>query len=87
MSTNTPNVRIENPKVRKAIRTTLDIIGALTFIAIAVDAAAPEFTIAAFTTPIMAGYGAARSAFGLLVDNPNTPKIGKYGDYSQEVSE
>lgn len=85
MSSNTPNVSIENPKVRKAIRTTLDTIGALTFIAIAIDAAAPEFDISAITTPIMAGYGAARSAFGFLVDNPHTPKAGKYGDYSEDA--
>lgn len=69
----TPNVNITNPKVRKIIRTVLDVIGAATFIAIAVDASTPAFDILPITTPIMAGYGAARSVFGFLVDNPNTP--------------
>lgn len=75
MPSETPNVRIESPRTRKIIRTALDTAGALTFIAIAVDVASPEFDISSLTTPIMAGYGAARSVFGFVVDNPNTPTI------------
>ena len=48
----TPNVTIENPKVRKAIRTGVDIIGAATFVAVAVDVSSPAFDIAAITGPI-----------------------------------
>lgn len=70
----TPNVHIENPRIRKAVRTVLDSIGGLTVIAIAVDIASPSFDIAAWTGPILAGYSVARVVFGFAVDNPNTPK-------------
>ena len=70
----TPNVTIENPKVRKAIRTGVDIIGAATFVAVAVDASSPAFDIAAITGPAAAGYLALRSVFGFVVDNRNTPQ-------------
>lgn len=69
----TPNVNIENPRIRKVLRTGLDLIGALTFVAVAVDVASPQFDIAEWTTPILAGYAAARVVFGFAVDNPNTP--------------
>lgn len=70
----TPNVVIENPRIRKSLRTVLDTIGGLTFIAVAVDVASTDFDIAAVTTPILAGYAAARVVFGFAVDNTNTPK-------------
>lgn len=69
----TPNVVIENPKVRKGIRIFLDAIGGLTFIASAVDVASPLFDIGDYTGPILAGYAVARVVFGFAVDNPNTP--------------
>lgn len=69
----TPNVAIENPKVRKVIRTIIDVIGATAFVAMAVDFAAPDMDIAWITVPVLAGYGAARSVFGFVVDNRNTP--------------
>lgn len=72
-STETPNVVIENPRIRKGLRTVLDTLGGLTFIAVAVDVASPEFDIASLTTPILAGYAAARVVFGFAVDNTNTP--------------
>lgn len=75
MSTNTPNVVIESPSTRKALRTTLDVIGGLAFIAVAVDVSSPAFDIAAITGPVLAGYAAARVVFGFAVDNPNTPKV------------
>jgi hypothetical protein len=71
--TQTPNVNIENPTVRRVLRTVLDTIGGLTFIAGAVDLVSPELDLIAFTVPIMAGYTAARVVFGFAVDNPNTP--------------
>lgn len=71
--TRTPNVVIENPLVRKVLRTILDTIGGLTFIASAVDVASPEIEIGAYTGPILAGYAVARVVFGFAVDNPNTP--------------
>lgn len=69
----TPNVHIENPKVRKALRTVLDVFGGLTFIAQVVDTASDAFDIGAFTVPALAGYAVARVIFGFAVDNPNTP--------------
>lgn len=69
----TPNVTIENPKVRKTVRTIIDVIGAAAFVAMAVDFAAPEIDIAFITVPVLAGYGALRSVFGFAIDNRNTP--------------
>ncbi|WP_314429558.1 hypothetical protein [Microbacterium lacticum] len=71
--TETPNVVIENPKVRKIARTILDGIGATLVIVMAVDAATGAFDLVAVTTPVLAGWSAARAVFGLTVDNPNTP--------------
>lgn len=73
-NTTTPNVIIENPKARKIARTVLDAVGAALFITMAVDAATDAFNLLAVTTPVMAGWVAARSSFGLVVDNGNTPK-------------
>lgn len=70
----TPNVVIENPKVRRVIRTIIDTIGGITFIAMSVDAASPVFDIAVVTIPGMAAYTAARVVFGFVVDNANTPR-------------
>lgn len=74
MSNITPNVVIESPRARKIARTILDVIGATLVITLAVDAATDAFDLLAVTTPTLAGWGAARSVFGLTVDNPNTPK-------------
>ena len=71
----TPNVTIENPKVRKVLRTVLDVIGAVAFIALVVDQTSEAIDIAAVTIPTLAGYGAARSVFGFAVDNRNTPSL------------
>ena len=71
--TQTPNVVIENPNIRKVVRSVIDAIGGLTFIATAVDAASDNIDIAAWTFPILAGYAAARVVFGFAVDNANTP--------------
>lgn len=72
--TDTPNVVIENPRIRKALRSVLDTIGGLVFIAAAVDTASPAFDIAGITYPALAGYAVARVVFGFAVDNTNTPK-------------
>jgi hypothetical protein len=76
LPTETPNVVIENPNVRKTVRTVIDVIGATAFVAMVVDQAAPGLDIAAYTVPILAGYGALRSVFGFVVDNRNTPTYG-----------
>ena len=71
---NTPNVVIESPKARKIARTILDVIGVTLGLVVVVDAASPAFTVDAFTVPALAGYAFLRAAFGISVDNPNTPK-------------
>lgn len=73
LPTQTPNVVIENPRARKIVRTVIDVIGAAAFVAAAVDLASAEIDLATVTVPVLAGYGAARSVFGFIVDNPNTP--------------
>lgn len=70
----TPNVVIENPKARRILRTTIDSIGGLAFIALAFDQASPVVDWAIWTLPVMAAYTAARVVFGFAVDNTNTPR-------------
>lgn len=72
--TETPNVVIESPKLRKLVRTAIDSIGGLAFIAGAVDMASNNLDFAAWTIPVMAAYTAARVVFGFAVDSPNTPR-------------
>lgn len=72
--TKTPNVVIESPFVRKLVRTILDTVGGLAFIASAVDVSTPAFDIQGITGPVLAGYAVARVVFGFAVDTPNTPK-------------
>lgn len=73
-ATQTPNVVIENPAVRKGVRTVIDAVGAVAFVAQVADVASPAFDISAYTIPVLAAYAAARVVFGFVVDNPNTPK-------------
>ncbi|ALJ20368.1 hypothetical protein [Microbacterium sp. No. 7] len=70
----TPNVVIENPKARRIARTTLDIVGVALGTLLVVDAATDAFDAVAFTTPFLAGWTYLRLAFGLAIDNPNTPR-------------
>ncbi len=70
----TPNVRIENPTLRRRIRTAVDLFGAAVFVVGAVDAAAAGFDLSSILVPAGAGYIAVRAVFGFTVDNPNTPK-------------
>ena len=72
--TETPNVGIENPQIRKAIRTGIDIFGAVVFVVGAVDTAASGFDLGEYLVPAGAAYLAVRSVFGFGVDNRNTPK-------------
>lgn len=74
MSNNsTPNVVIENPKARKIARTALDIAGVALGTVMVVDLASDAFDAAALTAPALAAWTYLRLAFGLAVDNPNTP--------------
>lgn len=68
-----PNVRIENPKVRKAARTVLDVAGIVVGVVVLVDADLPQVDVTAYTLPALTVYAYLRATFGLGVDNPNTP--------------
>lgn len=68
-----PNVRIENPKVRKVARTILDVTGLAVGVVVLADAGSPAFDVTAYTLPTLTVYAYLRGAFGLGVDNPNTP--------------
>lgn len=72
--TNTPNVVISNPKARKIARTALDIIGVVLGTVMVADFATEAFNFLPFTAPTLAVWTYLRLAFGLGVDNPNTPK-------------
>ena len=87
MSLNTPNVVIENPKARKIARTTLDAIGVLLGTLVIVLPVLPGGAEAwgHYTAVALAVWTYLRFAFGLGVDNPNTPKVGKYGNYEGSV--
>ena len=71
----TPNVGIENPKLRKGVRTTIDVYGAAIFVVGAVDAASTGFDLAWLLVPAGAAYIALRAVFGFAVDNRNTPTV------------
>jgi len=72
--TETPNVVVANPKVRRAANIALGVIGLAVGTAVVVDASTPAFDITAWTTPITAGYAYLASAFGLVVTVPNVPR-------------
>lgn len=74
--TTTPNVVIENPKIRRAIRTTLDVALLLTLAVAAGDSFSDAFDATTVTLPALAILGVLRAGFGLGVDNPNTPTTG-----------
>lgn len=70
----TPNVVIENPTARKVARTVLDGIGVLVGTIVVVDLASEAFDWVTYTTPVLAAWSYLRLAFGLGIDNRNTPK-------------
>lgn len=72
--TETPNVVVSNPNVRKAIGVVLGVVGVLVGTAVVVDLASPAFDLAAVTGPVTAAYIYLSSAFGLAVTVPNVPR-------------
>ncbi|GGO59182.1 hypothetical protein GCM10010910_01540 [Microbacterium nanhaiense] len=68
-----PNVVITNPKARKIARTVLDVVTLVVAVVVSADLASDAFDALAITTPALAVLGVLRPAFGLGVDNPNTP--------------
>ncbi|KRD51978.1 hypothetical protein [Microbacterium sp. Root280D1] len=71
--TQTPNVVVQNPTVRKAAGIVLGAAGIILGTAVVVDGATAAFDITEITTPITAGYLYLSSLFGLAVTVPNVP--------------
>lgn len=86
MSLQVPNVVITNPKARKIARTTLDSVGLLLGVLILMLPVVPggSEVLVPIVTVALSVYTFLRMAFGLGIDNPNTPK-GGYGSYSEDV--
>lgn len=72
--TGTPNVVIENPKVRRWARTILDAAGVVIGTVMVADLASEAFNLVQVTAPALAVWTYLRAAFGFTVDTPNTPK-------------
>lgn len=70
----TPNVVIENPALRKGINIAISAAGLVLGTAIVVDLATPAFDISAWTDPITAGLLYVGAFFGVAVTVPNIPK-------------
>lgn len=70
----TPNVVVENPRIRKAANIVIGVTGLILGTAIVVDLAAPAFDLSTWTDPITAAYLYLGSAFGLTVTVPNVPR-------------
>lgn len=71
--TETPNVVVQNPNVRKVAGIVLGAIGIALGTVVVVDGAAPAFDLTEYTGPITAGYLYLSSLFGLAVTVPNVP--------------
>lgn len=71
---NTPNVVVENPSVRRTANVVLGVVGLLVGTATVVDASTLAFDITAITIPVTVGYVYLAAIFGLAVTTPNIPK-------------
>lgn len=74
-ATQTPNVVVADPRVRKAANVVLGIVGLLVGVAVVTDLASPEIDLATYTTPVAAVYAFLASVFGLAVTTPNIPRV------------
>ena len=73
-ATETPNVVVQSPKVRRVAGVVLGVLGILLGTAVVVDGATPAFDLTAITGPVAAGYLYLSSLFGLAVTVPNVPR-------------
>lgn len=71
--TETPNVVVQNPTVRKTAGIVLGAVGIALGTVVVVDGAAPAFDLTDYTGPVTAGYLYLSSLFGLAVTVPNVP--------------
>lgn len=53
----------------------LDVVGIVLGTVIVVDATSGAFDVTPWTAPALVGWAYLRAAFGLSVDNANTPKL------------
>lgn len=72
--TQTPNVVVQNPDVRRVAVITLGVIGVVLGTVVTVDNSTPAFDISEITTPIFQGYAYLSSLFGFAVTLPNIPR-------------
>lgn len=70
----TPNVVIESPGVRRALNAVLSYGTLAVGLVTAVDAASPAFDLSGYTLPAMAGLGFILSALTAGVTIPNIPE-------------
>lgn len=70
----TPNVVVQNPKVRKVAGIVLGTVGIVLGTVVVVDGATPAFDLTEITGPVTAGYLYLSSLFGLAVTVPNVPR-------------
>ena len=70
----TPNVSIENPRIRRAVNATLQTLGIIVAAAIAIDGASVDLELSRFTLPAAAGIASLSAAYGLIVTQPNIPR-------------
>ncbi len=74
----TPNVVIESPGVRRALNAVLSYGTLAVGLVTAVDAASPAFDLSGYTLPAMAGLGFILSALTAGVTIPNIPAADRY---------
>lgn len=72
--TETPNVVIESPSIRRVLNLVIAGAGLALGTTIVVDLATPAFDVSAWTDPITAGLLYVAAAFGISVTVPNIPR-------------
>lgn len=74
----TPNVVIESPTIRRALNAIVGYGSLLVGLVVAVDTASPAFDLLAYTTPTWAGLAFLNSALTVGVTIPNIPAADRY---------
>jgi len=74
----TPNVVVQNPKVRRWAQIILSIVGLTLSSIMVLDNSTPAIDVSAWTTPAFALYGFLAATFGIAVITPNIPTNGSF---------
>lgn len=72
--TETPNVVIESPNIRRVVNVIISSVALVTGTAIVVDGVSPDFDISQLTVPVSAGLLYVASFFNIAVTLPNVPR-------------